>query len=138
MEEVPVGGHDHGLDPTLVRSHGQRSDRVVGLVILDPQDRDLQGGEDLVDQPQLRTEISGCFAPSGLVLGVHLKPHGRRAHVEGHDDQVGSLLSQELDQHRREPVDRVRDLTGAGRERRRKREERPVREAVAVEQEEPG
>jgi hypothetical protein len=46
------------------------------------------------------------------------------------------LVAQELDEHRGEAVDRVRDGPGAGRQGLRQREERPVREAVTVQQEE--
>ena len=88
------------------------------------------------DTSELRAEVGGRLRAAGLVVGVHLEPHRRRAHVERHRDQVGVLVAEQLDQHRREAVDRVRDGPGAGRQGLRQREERPVREAVTVQQEE--
>ena len=117
--------------------HGERADRVVGLVVDDPDHRDVQRVEHLVDQPELRREVGGRLGPARLVVGVLLQPDGRPAEVEGHREVVGMLVAQQLDQHGREPVDRVRDLPGARGERRREREERAVRERVPVEQEDP-
>ena len=70
------------------------------------------------------------------VLGVHRQPGRRLAHVEGHGDQIESLLREELE-HRREAVHGVRDLSRGGGERAGQGEERPVRERMAVEDEEP-
>ena len=138
LEEVAVRGHDGGLDAPLGGADGQRAQHVVRLVAVhDAKDGDLQRLQDLLDEPELGPEIPGHLRPSGLVLGVLLQAHGGRARVERHGDEVGLLLGQQLDEHRGEPVDRVRDLTGAGGQRGRQREERPIREAVAVEQEEP-
>ena len=96
----------------------------------------MQDVEHLLDQSELRTEVGGGLGPPGLVVGVHLEPHGGGAHVERHREQVGVLVAEELDQHRGEAVDRVRDGPRAGRQRLRQGEERPVREAVTVQQEE--
>ena len=60
-----------------------------------------------------------------------------RRDVEG-DREVGRLLvAQHVDQHRREAVDRVGVLAGAGREvLDRQREEGPVGEGMSVEEQE--
>ena len=137
LEEVAVGGDDRRLDPLLGRPDGERADRVVGFVIGDQEHPDPQGLDDLLDQPELRPEVLRRLPASGLVVGVHRQPGGRLAHVEGHGDQIGSLLREELDEHRREAVHGVRDLTRGGGERARQGEERPVRERMAVEDEEP-
>ena len=93
--------------------------------------------EHLVDQPELRREVGGGLGTAGLVVRVLLQPNGRPAQVERHRQEVGTLVAEQLDQHRREAVDGVRDLPGARRERRRKCEVRPVRERVPVQQEDP-
>ena len=124
------------VEPCGAGLHGERADRVVGLVARHPDHRDVQDIEHLLDQSELRAEVGGGLRPAGLVVGVHLEPHGGGAHVEGHRQQVGMLVAEQLDQHRREAVDRVRDGARAGRQRLRQGEERPVREAVTVQQEE--
>ena len=126
-----------GLDPLRGRPDGERADRVVRLVIGHEEHGDPQGLHDLLDQSELRTEVLRRLAAPGLVLRVHREPGRRPADVEGHGDQVGALLREELDQHRGEPVDGVRHLSRRGREGAREGEERPVRERVAVEDEEP-
>ena len=137
LEEVPVGRDDRGVDPLCRRGHGEGPDRVVGLVAVgDPEHRDPQGLEHLLDQAELRLEVARRLGPARLVVGVLLEPHRRRARVERHGDQVGSLLGEQLDHHRGEAVDRVRDRARARGEGRRQGEERPVREGVPVEQEE--
>ncbi len=137
LEEVAVRGDDHGVDPRTRRLEGEGADGVVGLVALGADDGDLQGVEHLLDEPELGTELGGCLGAARLVLGIELQADRGGAHVERHGDQVGLLVGEELDQHRGEPVDRVRDRAAAGGQGLRQREERPVREAVAVEEEEP-
>ncbi len=136
LEEVAVGRDDRRLDPLLGRPDGERADRVVGLVIGHQEHPDPEGLHDLLDQPQLGSEVLRRLPASRLVLRVHRQSGGRLAHVEGHGDQVGSLLREELDEHRGEPVDGVRDLARGGGEGARQGEEGPVRERMAVEDEE--
>ena len=56
---------------------------IVGLVALDPDDRDPQRTEDLLDQPELRTEVRRGLGPTRLVVGVHLEPDRGAPGVEG-------------------------------------------------------
>ena len=123
--------------PSLGRPDGQGADRVVRLVVRDEEHRDPKGLHDLLDQPQLRPEVLRRLPAPGLVVRVHREPSGRLADVERHRDQVGALLAEELDQHRGEAVDGVRDLPGGGGQGARQGEERAVREGVAVEDEQP-
>src|SRR5438477_95028 len=136
LEEVTIRRDDHGVDALVARLLGERPERVIGLVPLDPDDRDPQRVEHLLDERQLRSEVRRRLAAAGLVLGVHLQANGRLARVEGHRDQVGLLLREELDQHGGEPVHGVGHRAAAGGECRREREEGSVREAVAVQEEE--
>ena len=137
LEEVTIGRDDHGVDPLVERAQREGGDRVVGLVAFDLHDGDGQGLEHLVDQPELLLELVRRLRPAGLVVGVLSQPHRRAPLVEVHCQVVGALLSEELDEHRREPVDGVRDLAAAGGEGRREREEGPVRQAVSVQEEDP-
>ena len=88
-----------------------------------------------MDQRQLRREQVGRLLAARLVVGVELvavrAPAGR---VERDRDVVGLLVGEHLGEHRREAVDRVGDRARLGREVGRQREEGPVRERVAVEQ----
>ena len=117
LEEVAVGGHDHGVQAGLRGPVGERADRVVRLVIDDTDHRDVQRVEHLIDQAELRGEVRRRLRPTGLVLGVLLQTHGRPAEVERDRQIVGMLVAHQLDQHRREAVDGVRDLPGARGER---------------------
>ena len=118
---------------------GERRDDVVGLDALDLELLDLERLEHLVDQRQLRPEQVGGLLAARLVLRVELVAvRAAAGRVERDRDVVGLLVGHDLREHRREAVDRVRDRAGLGREVGREREERPVRERVAVEQEQLG
>jgi hypothetical protein len=106
-------------------------------VPFDLHDGDLQGVEDLTDEPQLLTELVGRLPAPRLVLGVLLEADRRLALVEGHRQEVRLLLLQQLDEHRREPVHGVRHLAARGDQRGGQGEECPIGKAVSVEEEDP-
>ena len=137
LEEVTVRRHDHRVHTLLGGTHGEGADGVVRLVVDDPHHGNAKRVEHLVDQPELRREVRGCLGTTGLVVRVLLQPNGRPAQVERHREEVGALVAEQLDQHRREAVDGVRDLPGAGGQCRRECEVRAVRERVPVQQEDP-
>ena len=137
LEEVPVGGHDRRLDPSLGRLDGEGADRIIRFVVRDPEHPDAERLHDFLDQAQLWLEVFGSLSSSRLVVGIHRQPGYRLAHVEGHGDEIRMLLGEELDQHRGEAVDRVGHLAGGSRERAGKCEERSVREGVSVQDEQP-
>src|SRR3546814_8897968 len=86
-------------------------DDVVGLVALLLQERDPQRVEHLLDQRQLAAELGRCLVALGLVVGVLLQPEGLARHVEGHPDVGGLLVTEHVDQHRGEAVDRSEEHT---------------------------
>ncbi len=137
LEEVAVRRHDHGVHPLLGGADGEGPDGVVGLVVDDAHHRHPKRVEHLVDQPELRREVGGGFGSTRLVLRVLLQADRGPPEVERHREVVGALVAHQLDQHGGEPVDGVRDLARARRERRREREVGPVREGVTVQQEDP-
>jgi hypothetical protein len=118
LEEVPVRGDHHRLHPLFPGTEGQRGDGVVGLVPVHLDDGDLQRAQHFPDQAQLLAELIGGLRTPGLVLGVLLQPDRWRPSVEGHGDEVRAPLAEELDEHRGEPIDGVRHLTGGGGQRR--------------------
>ena len=137
LEEVAIGRDDHGLQPALRRSAGQGGDRVVGLVALHGDHGDLQGLENLEDQPELLAELVRCLLSSRLVVGVLGESNGRAAQVERDGDEVRPLVCQQLDEHRGESVDRVGDLPAGGSQRGGEGEECTEGQAVSVEEEDP-
>ena len=70
-----------------------------------------------------------------LVLGVDLLAPAR-AGVPDDDGRLRAVLGEDLHEHRGEAEDRVRRKAGRGRDRLGQREERPVDERVAVDEEE--
>ena len=135
LERVAVArGHQHAIALRLGLG-GEGGDDVVGLVVVHREERDRERGQHVLDEVDLAAEVVGRRAAVRLVLGEPLGAEGDARDVEGHGDVRGHLVAQQVDEHGREAVDGVRGLPGAGAEvLRGQREERPVRERVAVEQ----
>ena len=135
LERITVAGDDHDVDAVGRGARRERGDHVVGLDARDLQLADLERFEHLVDERELGREEVGGLLAAGLVVGVELvavrAPAGR---VERDREVVGLLVGDHLGEHRREAVDRVGDGPRLGREVGREREERPVRQRMAVEQ----
>ena len=121
--------------PCSTRLRGERRDDVVGLVALDPEPRDPQRVEHLLDEADLAAEVARRLRPAGLVFRVGLVAEGLAGDVE-RDPDVGRLLvAQLVDEHRGEPVDRVgRDAHRGLEVLHGQREERPVGQRMAVQQ----
>ena len=134
LVRVAVAGHDHHRDPLVARLVGERGDHVVGLVALD---LDVAVAERLHQRGQVRPlllEQVGPAAALGLVvLGDLLAPG--HAGVPHHDGRRLAIVGEDLHEHRGEAEDRVRRAPVGGRDRLGQREERPVGERVAVDQE---
>ena len=79
--------------------------------------------------------MSGAALALRLVLGLGLVTERRLGPVEGDEHAVGLLVLQHVDQHRREAEHGVGDLPAGGRHVGRQREERPVGQRVAVDEE---
>ena len=136
LERVAVAGDDHDVDAVGRGARRERRDHVVGLDARHLQLADLERLEHLVDQRQLRREQIGGLLATGLVLGVELVAvRAAAGRVERDRDVIGLLVGDDLGEHRREAVDRVRDGSRLRGEVGREREERPVRQRMAVEQE---
>jgi hypothetical protein len=134
LEEVAVAGHDHHVDPLLVRLARERGDHVVRLVALDAHVRVAESVHERVEVRPLLLEQVGPLAPPGLVLLVGLEPSGH-ARVPGHQRRLRPVLGEQLHEHRREAEDRVGGESPGRRDRLREREEGAVHEAVPVDQE---
>ena len=138
LERVAVAGGDEHLEAVGLGLGGQRGDDVVGLEVLHREERDGQRREDLLDEVDLTPEVVGGGRPVRLVLGEPLGAERRAGDVERHREVRGLLVAQQVDQHRGEAVDRVGGLPRARAEvLRGQREERPVGQGVAVEQQQP-
>ncbi len=139
LEGVPVPGADEHIEPVPATGGGQGGEDVVGLEAFFAQCGDAQGCEHLFDQRDLATELLRSLVAGALVVGIGLLPERLAGDVEGDRHVRGVLVPQQVDQHRGEPVDRVRGLPGGGGEVLcRKREERTVGHRVAVDDQEPG
>ena len=78
--------------------------------------------------------MSGAALRLRLVLGHRFVAERRLGPVERNADAVGLMIAHEVQQHRREPVDRVGDLSRRQRDVGRQGEERSVRQRVPVDQ----
>ena len=133
---VAVAGDDDRVDPVLGRAGGDRTDHIIGFDSLELDRGDPQRVEHLADQRELGGKEVGRLGTVRLVLGVHLVAKRRRGGVERDHDVVGMLITDDLHEHRGEPVHRVRHRAGRRRQVGGQCVERPVRERVTVEQEE--
>ena len=116
---------------------GERGDHVVGLVAVH---LDVGEAEGLGQRHQVGPLVAQQVGPRlalGLV-GLVGELAARPARVPADDHGRRVVVDQHLGEHRGEPVDRVGRPPVVGRDRLRQREERPVGERVAVDQEELG
>ena len=134
---VAVAGDDHHRDRRvfLAGSLDDRGDHVVGLVALDGEVLVAERRHERLERGPLLLEQAGATGALGLVLGVDLLA-ARVALVPHHDGGLRAVVGEDLHQHRGEPENRVRRDARGGGDRLGQREERAVREAVAVDQEE--
>ena len=134
---VAVAGHDHHLNRRVgdLGALGDRGDHVVGLKALDPQVAVAEGVDQRLQVRPLLLEQVRPARALRLVLGVDLLA-AAVSPVPDHDGRLGAVVGEDLDQHRGEAEDRVGRHAGRGGDRLGQREERPVGEAVAVDQEE--
>ena len=136
LEQVLVAADEHDVEVVLEPRAGRGGEQVVGLDPLLLDDRDPVGPHQVPDDRDLRHQPLGHRRPRRLVLR-EVRVAGRRPlRVERHGEVVRLLLAHDLQQHRREAVDRV------GREALGVREvpdrvERPVDVGVPVDQVEP-
>ncbi len=137
LERVAVTAADKDVEAVGLSLGRERRYDVVRLVVLGCDDGDRQRGQNLLDQAHLALELVRRHRPVGLVLGVRLRAKALARDVERDRDVAGPLVAQQVDQHRREAVDRIGRLTGGGGEvLDRQREEGAVGDRVTVDQEE--
>ena len=133
---VAVAGHDHDVIAAGDGLLGGGGDEVVGLPAGQLAGGDAEGIEDLAHEAHLLTQdVRGRLAV-GLVRRVGQVTERLLRPVERHQDGVGLLLLEHVDEHRREPEHGVRQLPTGRRHVLRQGEERPVRQRVPVEQQE--
>ena len=135
LERVAVGRDDARLDARLVRAGGERGDHVVGLPALELEVLVPERLDDRTEVRKLLAEEIGHRTTLGLVLGVDLLAvHGSRVPCDC--DTARPVVGEELEEHVREAEERVRRLPVRRLQLLGQREEAPVRQVVAVDEEE--
>ena len=134
LEGVAVAGHHQHLPPGGGGAAGHRGDDIVGLVAGQAELADSQAVGHFVHQRQLLAEQVRRSLAGRLVAGVGRIPEGGLGGVPGHRHGLGMLVAQQLDHHRGEPEHGVGGPPVRGREVGGQGVERPVGEAVPVEQ----
>jgi hypothetical protein len=135
LERVTVGRDHAGLDPRLVGPGRERRDHVVRLPALELE---VPVPERLDDRPEVRELLAQQVGHRPTAFLVRLGDLGamRRPRVPRDGDPVRLVVGEQLEQHVREAQQGVRRLPVGRLELLRKREERAVREVVAVDEEE--
>ena len=134
LVHITIAGDDHHRCAGLTGLPRQGGDHVVRLEALDV---DVGEAERLRQRRQVRPLLAQQVRPRAaarLVLRV-LRVAARHPAVPRHDHGARPVVDQELGHHRGEAVDRVGRPPVGRRDRLGQREERPVRERVAVDQE---
>ena len=138
LEGVPVPGDDEDVHLVLDGLGRERRDDVVGLEAGGGQVPHPERVKDLQDQAELAEKAVGGLGTARLVRVVLLMAERWLPAVERHRDMRRLLVAQHVDEHRGEAVNGVRRQAGRGGEvLLRERVERPVRQGVPIEQQEP-
>ncbi len=120
LHQVLVGRHDGAGAAGLDREPRIGRDQVVGLVVVELADGDVERLGRLADQRELRDQVFRRLGPVGLVLVVDLVAEGGAAGVEDHRDVIDLGIVEVERQHAAEAVDRV-DRRAVGPRHRRQR-----------------
>jgi hypothetical protein len=135
LVDVAVAGDDHHVEVLLARALGEGGDHVVRLVAVHLDVGEAEGlGQRHQVRPLVPEEVRTRLA-LGLVRLVGVLSAGP-AGVPADDDGARVVVDEHLGEHRGETVDGVGGTAVVGGDRLREREERPVGERVAVDQEE--
>ena len=134
LVRVAVAGDDDDVDRRVAGLGGEGGDDVVGLEARQLDDRDAERLDHLADQAHLLAQDVGRRVAVGLVGVDPLVAEGGFGPVERHRHPARAVVAHEVDEHRREPEHRVRDLPGGRRHVGRQREEGAVGERVPVDQ----
>ncbi len=137
LVHVAVAGDDDDVVTPVAGLGGQRGDDVVGLEPGLVDHGDAERRQDLAHQAHLLAEDVGGLGPAGLVVDDPLVAERGLGPVEGHGHPVGGVVAQHVDEHRREAVDGVGDLSGCGGQVGGQGEEGAVGQRVPVDQQEP-
>ena len=139
LERIPVGRDDAGADALGVGARGERGDHVVGLPALELE---VAVPERLDERPEARELLAQQVRHRLAALLVdHVGRPGQLGSVHGprvprHRDRLRPVVGKQLEEHVREPEQRVRRHAVRGRELLGQREERAISEIVAVDEEE--
>ena len=110
LAEVFVRREDDGVDALVLGAARERPDHVVGLDALDLQDGDVEALHQPLDERDVGLDLGRHGRPVAFVVVVELVAEGGLAAelVEDHGDVLGLLVLQELEERRREAVERPR------------------------------
>jgi hypothetical protein len=134
LERVAVGRHDARPDPGLVGARCERRDHVVRLPPLELEVRVAERLDDRAEVRELLAEEVGHRPAAFLVRLGDLDPV-RRPRVPGDRYAARAVVGEELEEHVREPEQRVRRLPVGRLQLLGEREEGAVGEVVAVDEE---
>ena len=139
LERVAIRRDDARAHPGLVRARGKRGDDVIGLPALELEVAISERLDDRPEERELLAQQVGHRPPPFLVDDVcRLRDGGAvdRARIPGDGDALRLVVAQELEQHVREPEQRIRRKALGRRELLGQGEVRAVGEVVAVDEEE--
>ena len=135
LERVEVTRDDDRLEPLCLGLPCEGTDDIVGLEPGERVHRNAERLEQLLAALELGPEIVGHRLPRGLVRRLHLASERRDRQVERSCDVLRGHLLEGLQEDRGKAERRVRELA-LGRGERWHGEERPVDQAVRVDERE--
>ena len=133
LEEVAIAADHQHLPAGLGELARGGGEDVVGFLTFDHERGRAEALGQLADPAELRRQLGRRWAARRLVTGIDRAP-AAAAGVEREAESNRIALAQELDQHRREAVERGGRLAPRG-VHRRQRVMRPVDERVDIEEE---
>ena len=131
---VTVPGDDDDVVAAVAAAGGQGGDEIVGFETDQLQHRQMQRFDHLTDQAHLLAQDVGGFGSARFIGGDGLVAKGRLWPIETHRHLVGTVVTQQVDEHRGEAVHGVGDLAGGSGHVGREGEKGPVRERVPIDQ----
>jgi hypothetical protein len=133
LEQIEIAAHHERRAPGLGELARERGEHVVGFEPGGGERGEAQRVEEVVEASQLAAERRRCGRSARLVAaegGVTKRARHLRA-IERHRGAFGSLFAQQLEEQRREAVERRGGLA-ARCHHRREREEGPISQGKNV------
>ena len=132
LQRVTVARHDDGLRTALCGLRCERADDVIRLVVVQFEKGDAEALRELLQEGDLRDQLLGGLVTRPLVVGIECRAERRAALVKRNDNLRRCEFFEQLYEHHRKAVHRVR-VDAACIRRELQRVERAKEKAAPIE-----